>query len=260
MKKNQAAGGLRTAGSDKHNQPKQYGAYGRVAHARRMGGSIVTIGSVHAVCYVPVICLGSVLTARESLREKQTTFDRYVRTWYKIRPRLLKPGKSSYPLPAPIFLSACHALHSARLRRDLDQCIRTGFPCRDTWKKYEHTCTYTSVLFSTTTMYNNKIRGCQGMAGEKTRFSMRRIESNFDKSKYSSTAVSNTSVVSIRYPTLNNVLSSSSARAVVASRWSSQYRDFATHPGSRNPTADVHRLGSGQLHGARGGRASRCHA
>ena len=157
MKKNQAAGGLRTAGSDKHNQPKQYGAYGRVAHARRMGGSIVTIGSVHAVCYVPVICLGSVLTARESLREKQTTFDRYVRTWYKIRPRLLKPGKSSYPLPAPIFLSACHALHSARLRRDLDQCIRTGFPCRDTWKKYEtrtHILAFCSVpLQCITTKY-----------------------------------------------------------------------------------------------------------
>ena len=37
-------GGIRTAGSDEHNQPQQYCAYGRVAHARRVGGSVEPMG------------------------------------------------------------------------------------------------------------------------------------------------------------------------------------------------------------------------
>ena len=54
-------GGLRTAGSVKHNQPQQYSAYGCVAHARRMGGSVVTLWYVHVASCLPGICLGCVL-------------------------------------------------------------------------------------------------------------------------------------------------------------------------------------------------------
>ena len=38
---------------NEHNQPRQYSAYGGVAHARRMGGSVVTSCSVHVVCCLP---------------------------------------------------------------------------------------------------------------------------------------------------------------------------------------------------------------
>ena len=71
MRKNMADGGLRTAGSEKQNQlPQRYSAYGFVVHALRMGGSVVTMGSVHVVCCLPVTYLGCVLTAHESLGEK----------------------------------------------------------------------------------------------------------------------------------------------------------------------------------------------
>ena len=39
-------GGIRTAGSDKHNEPQQYCAYGCVVHVQRVGGSVETMGSV----------------------------------------------------------------------------------------------------------------------------------------------------------------------------------------------------------------------
>ena len=53
-KKNVAPGkadiGIRTAGSVKHNPPHNYCAYyGCVELARRVGGSVVTMGSVHVV-------------------------------------------------------------------------------------------------------------------------------------------------------------------------------------------------------------------
>ena len=47
-----ADGEIRTAGSNKHNEPQQYCAYWCVAHARRMGGSVGTMGSV-IICCVP---------------------------------------------------------------------------------------------------------------------------------------------------------------------------------------------------------------
>ena len=47
---------------------------------------------------------------------KNMTFRRDVRTWYKIRPLVLKAWKSSYSLPPEkTYLSACHALHTARI-------------------------------------------------------------------------------------------------------------------------------------------------
>jgi len=74
--------GMRTTGSDRHNQPQQHCAYGRVEHARRVGDSVGTMGSVHVVCCVPGICLSCVLTAHESRGEKteSITMYRYVRT------------------------------------------------------------------------------------------------------------------------------------------------------------------------------------
>ena len=78
-----ADGEIRTAGSDKHNEPQQYCAYGCVAHARRVGGSVGTMGSA-IVCCVPGV--------------KKTDDNLPIRT-YEIRPLVSKPGKSSYPLP-----------------------------------------------------------------------------------------------------------------------------------------------------------------
>ena len=75
-----ADGGIRTAGSDKHNQPQQHCAYGCVAHARRVGGSVETMGSAHVVCCVPGKCLSCVHTAHESLGEKADNIYRYMRS------------------------------------------------------------------------------------------------------------------------------------------------------------------------------------
>ena len=47
-----ADGEIQTAGSDKHNEPQEYCAYGCVAHARRVGGSVGKMGSA-IVCCVP---------------------------------------------------------------------------------------------------------------------------------------------------------------------------------------------------------------
>ena len=93
MKKNITDGGMRTAGSDKHNQAQQHCAYGCVAHARRVGNSFRTMGSVHVVCSVPGICLSCVFTAQESLGKETDNTYRYVHTRYKVRPLVLKPGK-----------------------------------------------------------------------------------------------------------------------------------------------------------------------
>ena len=57
----EVGGGLRTAGSDKHNQPQPYSAYGCVTHARCMGGSVITLCSVHDVCCLRGTCLVCVL-------------------------------------------------------------------------------------------------------------------------------------------------------------------------------------------------------
>ena len=45
----------------------QYCAYGWVAHAQRVGSSVVTMGLGHVVCCVPGICSDGVLTAHERL-------------------------------------------------------------------------------------------------------------------------------------------------------------------------------------------------
>ena len=66
-----ADGEIRTAGSNKHNEPQQYCAYWCVAHARRMGGSVGTMGSV-IVCCVP--------RERKTDTYTWTTIYRYVRT------------------------------------------------------------------------------------------------------------------------------------------------------------------------------------
>ena len=103
-----------TAGSDKHNQPQQYCAFGCVAHAWSVDGSVGTMGSVYVVCCIPDPCLSCVLTARESLREEADHMFP-IRT-YEIGPLVSKPGKSSYPLPSEKKrLSARHALQSARI-------------------------------------------------------------------------------------------------------------------------------------------------
>ena len=81
MKTNLAAGGIRTAGSDEHNQPQQHCASGCVAHAWRVGASVGTMGSVHVVCCVPGICLSCVLTAHESLGEKTDNIYLPIRTY-----------------------------------------------------------------------------------------------------------------------------------------------------------------------------------
>ena len=62
-----------------------------------MGGSVVTLCSVHVVCCLPGTWLGCVIM--RAWGEKQTTFHRYVRTRHKIMHFVLKPGKSSCPHP-----------------------------------------------------------------------------------------------------------------------------------------------------------------
>ena len=94
MKKNwylvrQADGETRTAGSDKHNEPQQYCAHECVAHARRVGGGGGTVGS---------ICDRLLRTWCEENRHIHLGNNLPIRT-FKIRPFVLKPGKSFYPLP-----------------------------------------------------------------------------------------------------------------------------------------------------------------
>ena len=72
--------------------------HGHVAHNQSMGGSVVTVYSVHVVCYQVPTWYTSGLRAHESLHrstegKKRTTF-LPVRT-YKPRPLVLKPGKLS---------------------------------------------------------------------------------------------------------------------------------------------------------------------
>ena len=55
-----ADGGIRTAGSDKHNQPQQYCEYGCVSHARRVGSSVVPMGSVHMLSVVYLVYVRTV--------------------------------------------------------------------------------------------------------------------------------------------------------------------------------------------------------
>ena len=120
----QVGGGLRTAGSDKHNQPQQYIAKGCVTDARRMGGSVVSLCSVHAISCLPGTCLVCAFMSK-----KQTTNSRYVRTRFKIRLLVLKPGKSSCPLPPKLNFQrsprAPECMHGSR--PDLDQRVRPGF-------------------------------------------------------------------------------------------------------------------------------------
>ena len=95
-----ADGEIRTAGFDKHNQPQQYCAYRWVGRAQRVGGSIVMMEFVHVVCCLPGIYVQT-LSSQLMRTRKQTTILIYVllvRT-YKIRPLVLKPGKSASPLP-----------------------------------------------------------------------------------------------------------------------------------------------------------------
>ena len=125
-------GGLRTAGSDKHNQPQQYSANECVAHARRMGGGVVTLCSVHVVRCLPGTCG---LCARESAEPTRYCTAKNgkkipVRA-YKIRPLVLKPGKLPYQLPPKesfrALVTRC-TLHGSR--PDLDQRVRSVFPRR----------------------------------------------------------------------------------------------------------------------------------
>ena len=83
---NLAGGGMRTAGSDKNNQPQQYCAYGCAAHARRVGGSVGTMGYVHvyAFCllctwYMSELC-SQLMSAYNSRREENRPHvtDQYV--------------------------------------------------------------------------------------------------------------------------------------------------------------------------------------
>ena len=130
--------------------------YGCVAHARCVGGGVVTMGSVHVVCCVPGVCPNSVLTALESLGKT-----------YKVRPLVLKPGKSSYPLPpGKKTLSARHALQSARIAPRPGAMCPPGLPvseylmfCRKVLARREklikvrkfdkHTYTYTWLFIIT---------------------------------------------------------------------------------------------------------------
>ena len=61
-------GGLRKAGSDNHNHPRPYSAYGCVphAHARRMDGRAVTLRSVYVVCCLLSTWYKSELCVHES--------------------------------------------------------------------------------------------------------------------------------------------------------------------------------------------------
>ena len=110
---------IRTAGSDKHNEPQQYCAYGCVAHARRVGGSVGTMGSI-CDCLLRTWC--------EENRHIHLDNNLPIRT-YKIRPLVLKPGKSSYPLPPVNKKSgACHALQRARIAPGLRPTCPAGLP------------------------------------------------------------------------------------------------------------------------------------
>lgn len=101
-------------GSDEHND--QYSADGCVTRARYCL-RVLTRCSVKMLCSVHA-CLLSTWYMSGSLcpskGRKQTTFYRHVRSRYKIRPPVLKPGNSSYPLPPNKTLrGADHALQRA---------------------------------------------------------------------------------------------------------------------------------------------------
>ena len=100
-----ADGEMRTEGSDKDNEPQQYCAYGCVAHARRVGGGVGTMGS---------ICDRLLRIWCKENRHIHLDNNLPIRT-YKIMPLVLIPGKSSYPPPPEKTLSACHALQSVRI-------------------------------------------------------------------------------------------------------------------------------------------------
>ena len=129
-KKNKADGRLRTAGSDKHNKPQQYNAYGCVAHGRCMGGSLVTLLPVHVVGCTTWYTSG--LCAHGRLRQKMNNI--LPVPTYKIRPPKLEPGKSSRPHPPgkKKTLGACHALHTARIAPGHRSVCPAGLPVSTT--------------------------------------------------------------------------------------------------------------------------------
>ena len=68
-----ADGEILTAGSDIHNKPQQYYVYGCVAHARRVGGGVGTMGSVIVCCVLGVKKTDDNLPIRTYLVQKKAS-------------------------------------------------------------------------------------------------------------------------------------------------------------------------------------------
>ena len=98
---------VRTAGSDKHNQPQQYSAYWGVAHARRVGGGVD--GICACVCCLPSVCLGSY----ESLGETDNILP--VRTYKNKASRTETREIVLSTRAEKQYLSARHAPQKARI-------------------------------------------------------------------------------------------------------------------------------------------------
>ena len=131
IRKNQEDDGIPPASSDDDNQAHQYCACRCIAHARRVGGSVVTVGSVRLVCCVPGICLGCALTAYADESLRKTTDTILPVTTCKIRSLVLKTGKLSYPFPQGNKVERLATRSRWRgSRPDLDPRVRPGFLCR----------------------------------------------------------------------------------------------------------------------------------
>ena len=129
-------GGLRTTGFSQLATAVQRRW---VCHRRTvlvlMRCSVVNLCSLPAVCCLPGTCLGCVVVKRQKA-------DDTTGTYVPIRSLVLKPGKSSHPLPPENKLWALATRFRVRgSRRDLGQCLGPGFLCRGTWHLAER-CSY----------------------------------------------------------------------------------------------------------------------
>ena len=109
-----------------------------------MGGSVVTL------CSLPECLSSSWYWCMSGLcaRDWAKSCRHFTGTYVKIRPILLKPGKSSYPLPPKKKLRACHALQRARIAPGPRPMRPDGLRVSTTWR-FAQKCSYERDMFET---------------------------------------------------------------------------------------------------------------